>query len=171
MSAISILHKQFLSSLEKYVLEHSNIHNKPLGVDLAPPLPHKIRLYIYNAGNPPGGRPLNEYKIVLNVPGQDRGERGNFDYSDGRIVILAGFIKEMDVYVLWDADLYKNFAFNRNLQVKAETVHAALLLKCSKQTRNTHSGKEIVLAVKSEHLSDALMSRFKFAIERHIGGE
>jgi len=44
---------------------------------MVPPLPPKLRVYIYNATYLPGGRTMGEHKIQLIVPAQLRGERAN----------------------------------------------------------------------------------------------
>ena len=116
----------FLRALSGSVLSHSNLAKKPLNADLKPPLPHRIRLYLFKATYPPGGRTLGEHKIQLMVPGQLREQRASFDYSDGRIILLGGYRPDLKIFVLWDADLYGDFPFSRNVQVKAETIYAAL---------------------------------------------
>ena len=52
---------------------HAPLESKPFEMDLAPPLPQRVRVYMYNATRPPGGRPLGEHKIQLMVPGKGRG--------------------------------------------------------------------------------------------------
>src|SRR6185437_2645174 len=108
------MHERLVTALGKRVVTHTPVDVKPLEVDLGPPVPVKARVYMYNATRPPGGRPLGEHKVQLIVPGQSRGERGSFDNHDGRTVLLIGYTAEEDVYVLWDAGLYSDFAWSRN---------------------------------------------------------
>jgi hypothetical protein len=98
------LHQHILDALGDSVFHHTNLTLKPLELDLRYPLPSKVRLYVYNATVPPGGRATGEHKIQLIVPGQARGQRGNLDHSGGRIPLLIGYQNEMDVFVLWDAN-------------------------------------------------------------------
>lgn len=144
---------------------------KPFELDLAPPLPQRVRVYMYNATRPPGGRPLGEHKVQLIVPGQRRGERASFDNGDGRIVLLIGYGAEEDVFILWDAGLYSDFAWSRNVQVKAETIIQASAGKLATQDRqlrptNGRPTVETVLAVKPRRLAEALVRRMELTRER-----
>ena len=80
------LHRHVIEALGASVLRNSDLAQKPLELDLRFPLPSKVRAYVYNATVPPGGRATGEHKIQLIVPGQARGERGNFA---GLALILA----------------------------------------------------------------------------------
>ena len=164
------LHNIFIEAVGGFLESHSDVAEKPLLLDLKSPLPRKIRLYIYNATHPPGGRTVGEHKIQLIIPEQKRAERGNFDYSDGRIVILAGYESETEVFVLWDAGLYTNFAFSSNIQVKAETIYEAFAGKIGRQERDIKGkGKEIVITTQKENLPDAIRTRVETSRMRLIG--
>jgi len=154
------LHKAFLSPLAPAVVSKSDLNEKPLDVDLSPPLPRRVRLYIYNATQPPGGRPTGEHKIQLIVPGQTRGQRASFDHSDGRIVILAGHDSELEVFVLWDAGMYQEFAWSRNVQVGAQTMYRAYAGEIAMQQRRIRGqGIETVVATPSTRLAEAILRR------------
>src|ERR1700752_1485365 len=112
------LHQTFLRALNSSVVSHSDVGAKPLEVDLKSPLPPKLRVYLYNATYPPGGRTMGEHKIQLIIPGQGRGECANFDMSGGRIPLLVGYRADIRIFMLWDADLYVDFSYSRNVQVK-----------------------------------------------------
>ena len=121
------LQRRLVAALGVSVLRiHTPLDAKPFELDLAPPLPHRVRVYMYNATRPPGGRPLGEHKIQLMVPGKGRGERASFDHGDGRIVLLIGYAADEDVFILWDAGLYSDFAWSRNVQVKAGDNHRGI---------------------------------------------
>lgn len=168
------LQQRLLSALASAVLRvHSAIDAKPFEIDLAPPLPHRVRIYMYNATRPPGGRPLGEHKIQLMVPGKGRGERASFDHGDGRIVLLIGYAAEEDVFILWDAGLYSDFAWSRNVQVKAETIIEASAGKLATQDRQLRptTGKptvETVVAVKSRRLGEGIVRRMELTRERML---
>ena len=163
----SELHRRLVSALgDSIVRFHSSWDEKPFEMDLAPPLPQRVRVYIYNATRPPGGRPLGEHKIQLIVPGQDRDQRGSFDNGDGRIVLLLGYSAEEDVFVLWDAGLYTDFAWSRNVQIKAETIIHATAGRLATQERRLRppggrSVVETVLAVKPRRLAEAIDRRME----------
>jgi excisionase family DNA binding protein len=166
------MHKRLVKALgATNVRSHSDWEAKPFEMDLAPPLPQRVRVYMYNATRPPGGRPLGEHKVQLIVPGQRRDQRGSFDNTDGRIVLLMGYSAEEDVFVLWDAGLYPDFAWSRNVQVKAETIIQASAGRLATQDRQLRppSGKpskETVLAVKPRGLVDAVIKRMDLTRER-----
>jgi excisionase family DNA binding protein len=169
------LHRRFVDALGRAVRSHSPFERKPLEVDLAAPLPSRLRVYLFNATRPPGGRPLGEHKIQLIVQGQRRGVRGTFDHSDGRIVLLAGYAAEEDVFILWDGGLYNDFAWSRNVQVKAETIIEASAGKLALQERRLRptdgpAVTETLLASPPSRLSDAILRRIDLTRERLAEG-
>lgn len=166
------LHRRLVRALgSSSVKFHSPWDIKPFELDLIPPLPQRVRVYMYNATRPPGGRPLGEHKVQLIVPGQRRGQRGTFNNGDGRIILLIGYAAEEDVFVLWDAGLYTDFAWSRNVQVKSETIIQASAGKLATQERQLRppSGRaivETVLAVKPRSLMEAVVRRMELTRER-----
>jgi hypothetical protein len=161
------LHQAFVDSLAGSVVKNGNLAVKPLELDLKTPLPCKVRVYLFNLTNPPGGRGVGEYKIQLIMPGQERGAVGSFDMSDDRVVIISGYHDEMEVFVLWDAHCYPEFAYSRNVQVKAETVCGALGSGISEQVRQIREiGDETVVAAHKSKLKNALALRMKLTLER-----
>jgi len=163
------LNSYFIKCLDDSVIYCSDTKKKPLCIDLTIPQPLRLRLYLYNSGNPPGGRPLNEYRIILNTH-QKRGCRGCFDHSEGRIVLIAGYIEKFDIFVFWDSEIHENFAFNKNLQVKAETVLTALAYGYAFQTRLTKKGEEKVIAVTPQKIKDAIIERIDLMIKKILEG-
>jgi hypothetical protein len=169
------LHRRFIKALGGSVRNHTSLDQKPLEAELASPLPSRVRLYIFNASRPPGGRPVGEHKIQLIVPGQRRGERASFDQTGGRIVLLAGYTAEEDVFVLWDAGLYNDFAWSRNVQVKATTIIEATAGKIAEQERRLRPADggavtETLLACPPERLPDALVRRVEITRDRMARG-
>jgi excisionase family DNA binding protein len=165
------LHRRFLRALGNGVRSHTDLEAKPLEADLAAPLPPRIRLYIYNATRPPGGRPVGEHKVQLIVPGQKRGERASFDQGDGRIVLLGGYAAEDNVFILWDAGLYTDFAWSRNVQVKASTIIQAYAGRIVEQERRLRPGDgeavtETLLACPPERLAEAIVRRVEITRAR-----
>lgn len=148
------------------MVQGSQVEKRPLDIDLRPPLPTKIRLYAYRATSPAGGRPVAEYKIQLIVPGQRLGEKSTFDDAPGRILVLAGFVEEYDVVVLWDAGLYGEFTYNRNVQVRASTVYQAFAGKIAEQRRKLSRGEETVVACERSRLREGLRRRQELTLER-----
>lgn len=163
------IHLRFVRALGlSNVNSHSDLGTNPFEMDLVHPLPQRVRLYIFNATRPPGGRPLGEHKIQLMVPGQNRGDRGSMDNRDGRIIILAGYAAEDDVFILWDAGLYPDFAWSRNVQVKAETIIQASAGRLATQERRLRAPPttETVLAAKPRRLAEAILMRMELTRKR-----
>ncbi|MDA0821847.1 MAG: hypothetical protein O3C28_05415 [Proteobacteria bacterium] len=166
------LHESLISALgAPNVVSHGDITEKPIVLDLASPLPHKVRAYMFNATKPPGGRPIGEHKVQLIAPGQQRGERGNFDHSGGRIVLLIGYVLEDDVFVFWDAGLYTDFAWSRNVQVKSQTVVDATAGKVATQDRVLRPTKgtsvtETVIATTGQNILLGITARMAATYQR-----
>lgn len=151
------LQDYFLDCLGENVLEHSETGFRPVEFDLQEgEIISKYRLYIFPATNPPGGRSIDEYKFNLNVPGQTRGTKGNFDWSDGRIVLLSAYVKDLDLFVLFDPLKHENFAWNSNVQMKMDVFAAALVNSIA--TFKKKNG-EVIFACKSSKLSECIMMR------------
>lgn len=155
------LNQIFLSALGQTVVWHSAIERKPLEIDIAKPLPLSLRVYIYNCTNPAGGRPADEYKIQLIVPNQPRGERGTFDNSGGRIVLLVAYVRLFEalddgIFVLYNALMHDNFSYSANLQVKSDVINGALVNSpyCGHKTNG-----ESVIAVRYTNLVEGIEKR------------
>lgn len=158
------LHRRFVASLGAAVERHTAFDRRPLEIDLAVPSPARLRVYMFNATRPPGGRPMGEHKVQLIMPGKRRGQRGHFDHSDGRVVLLVGYAAEEDIFVLWDAGLYPDFAWSRNVQVKAETIIAATAGRVARQDRRMRPSHgepvtEILIACPPALLGEAIRVR------------
>lgn len=155
------LHQLFLDGIGEAVLKHSDINNVPLLIDLKPPFPLNLRVYLFNCTNPPGGRALDEYKIQVILPDQVRGHRASLDFSEGRTPILAAYVCLADevkdgVFVLWDAYKHDDFSYSANMQVKSDTIIKALSNPISLSKRGNN---EIVIAVRPQHLLKAIKYR------------
>ena len=162
------LHKYLIDCLGDSVVVYSDLSKKPLCVQARMPDEQKLRIYLFNCSNPPGGRPFGEYKSVLNV-GQPYGSRGNFDFSGGYIVLLMGYVSEYDVFVFWDAMRHMDFGYNKNLQVQFSTILGALANELAFQTRRTRYGQETVIAARAMHLKSAIRERINVTIRQIVG--
>ncbi|MDE0699222.1 MAG: hypothetical protein OXH61_00700 [Acidimicrobiaceae bacterium] len=141
-----------------------------LVVELRPPLPSRVRVYIYNATDPPGGRPTPEHKIQLT--GQRRGERGELDWSGVDLVLLCGYAAEPDVFVFWDAALHIDFAFSKNLQVRTANVQDAAVSGVRvRQNRRLQTGMEVVICAPSQTVIEAIEERASSGEVRLRGGD
>lgn len=160
------IHRKFINSLGDGVGRYSNVDEVPFEVHLQPPLPPKVRIYAYNVTHPPGGRSNSEHRIQLIHPDQKPSDRASFDHSGGFFVLLLGYVPDSDVFIIWDAGLHRNFAYSKNVQVKAKTVYAALGGEIGTQRRNLQTGTEIVVAAAAGNLVEAIEQRFQLTQER-----
>lgn len=155
------------------VIWHSGLQSKPLEVDLDGITPIRLRIYIYNATYPPGGRSLGERKIQLIVPGQPRGCRGNFDHSDGRMVFLVGYESDVEVFILWDAGTYKDFPYSGNVQIYPDAIFEAFSGKIALRTRSRRTPRpvnEVVICCPKHLLLNAISERIRLSLERLLEG-
>ena len=161
MSAVTAdLHNALVSALGRRVVRHSNVSEKPLSLDLALPLPPRLRIYMYSLVVGGTKRP-GEFKVVVRVPGQVLGQYGSFDHSGNRLALLIGYSAKLDVFVLWDASLHPKFKYAGNIQVRAPTVHKAAALGYAREARLLSSSglTEVVIACQSGKLAKAIDER------------
>ena len=153
------LHDRFVAAIGPSAVAAAGMDaSGELVVELRPPLPNRVRVYIYNATNPPGGRPTREYKIQLT--GQRRGERGEFDWSGIDFVLLCGYAVEHDVFVFWDAALRLDFAYSTSLEVQAANVEAAAASgERVRQHRRLKTGMEVVICTPGQLVIQAIEER------------
>lgn len=146
------LQDRLIRDLGNAVESFSSTEYRPLNITLNKPAPLSLTIYLFPNTNPPGGRSHDEYKFNLNVPGQERGQRGNFDSSDG-IPVLMSYTEDYDVYVIYNAEMHKNFSNNANVQSKQQLLTKALTEKVA--TYKKDSG-EVLIGVTSKHLIDGI---------------
>jgi hypothetical protein len=160
MNVSESLNEAFLRSLGKGVLSHSQVGEKPLCVDLASPLPPRLRVYMYSLVGGVGTVRPNEYKAVLRVRGQRVGEYDSFSHAQGRFALVVGYRGDLDVFVLWDACLHPRFKNGGNIQVRDDVVHKAAAVGRAEQKRALPSGAvELVIACQSWNLAQAVSDR------------
>ncbi len=156
------LYEAFLAPFGGRVAGVSGYGTKPLEIDLRPPAPPRLRVYLYNLVDGGRTRPY-EFKIVLRVPGQRGREQREFDQTGGRMVVLAGYSEELDTFALWDAGLHFRFKDGDNVQVKKKVVVDAADCGYLEQSRDVALGSERILVARSDHLVDALWRRVVLA--------
>ena len=155
------LHAALVSALGGSVRTTSDLGNKPLLLDLDPPLPSMLRVYLYNLVDPGGVSRTDEYKAVLRVRGHSPGEERSFECGEGRLTVLMAYREDLDVFVLWDAALHPTFTNALNIQVKAANVLKAAVTGTAEQVRrlNKVRANELVLLCDSARLPDTLDRR------------
>ena len=154
------VHDAVVAALGASLNAHSKLNEKPLLLDLRPPLPPRLRCYVY-ALVEGGRRRPNEYKAVLRVPGQRGGEYGSFEFEGDRSTVVLAHRGDLDVWVIWEASLHPRFMYAGNIQVHRDTVFAAAATGWAEQRRHLPSVEctEVVIACRSTRLGDALRKR------------
>ena len=172
----SELHRLFLDDVGSYAEDISDTGRKPVLLRLKYPFNTDIKAYIFNCTAPPGGRSIDEYKVQLILDGQKRGKRGSFDSSDGRTILIIGYAvpfidKKEGLWVLFELDKHREFAYSANIQVYLRQLLKALeqdVYVCRK------FNKEILVISQRKYLVDALQKRFdidlQIALERANDG-
>ena len=125
------LHQKFLQDIGEYVSDIKNNGRKPLIFRLNISFNRDIKAYIFNCTAPPGGRSIDEYKVQLILQNQKRGERGKFDDSDGRTILIIGYACPFDdinagLWVLFELDKHREFAYSANIQIYLRQLLEAL---------------------------------------------
>lgn len=134
---------------------------KPLDLECASPLPRQLRVYLFNATEHPSERRSGDYRIQLRLPGQRSGHRGSLETPTGGLLLLAGYVREFNVFVLWDARAHEDFPYSKGVQVGATTVHHAAIRGMMEQQRRIRSAgrDETVIASRFDHLVLAIQRR------------
>ena len=157
----SELHERFVTAIGRgAVVSATTDAADELVVELRPPLPRRVRVYIYNATDAQGPD-RTEYRIQLILAGHAKGQRANFDRSEVELVLLCGYVPEQDVFVFWDASLHVDFAYSKNLQVRPENVAGAAAADVTvRQERSLRSDIETVICAPSRLVAEAIAERF-----------
>lgn len=155
------LNRLFVDNLGNDVEVIGSILDKPLLVNVKMPYDVRLRVYLYNCTNPPGGRASDEYKGQIIVPGQQRNTKGNFDYSDNRIVLLGACAQmtpgeDNPIFVFWDPMCHVDFAYSANIQVKSEVLIRAFADTVSFGTKKNG---EIIIACQPKNLLEGIRAR------------
>jgi hypothetical protein len=140
----------------------TSLEDVPLLLEV-PRIAVPLAIWAFTLTSPPGGRHPAESKIQIIVPGQGRGQRGNFVGPPGRFKVLAGVHAAEDLFVLWDAYKYKDFAWSRNVQVRGPLLWDASVSGMALGTRNLAAGAETVIVARGDRLVEAIRERIESA--------
>ncbi|WP_406187310.1 hypothetical protein [Streptomyces anulatus] len=154
---------------------------KPLVLDLASPLPPRLRFYVYQATQHPSERQQGTFKIQLSVgvtrdgqPASPKEKRRWFDRSDNIRPIAMGYHPDWNLFILWDADLHDmnaGFTFSRSVQTPPDIVWAALAKDIAFGPRRLHGGStEQIIAARPHRLEEALNLRIELSNEAMCEG-
>lgn len=156
------LQTMFLEDMGNCVEIHSEEGKKPLYLTCGTPINCKLKVYLFNCTNPPGGRTPDEFKSQLIIENQKKGERGRLIEGLNEYVLLIGFAvpygdQSDGIYVIWETKKHREFAFSANLQVKLgpmlQTTEKKVVLYRKK------SNGETVCIAKRKNLIEAICRR------------
>src|SRR5262245_725301 len=83
------LYRRFVDALGDTVLVQPCIDgypSKPLDLTCRPPLPRRVRLYVFNCTDHPSERKAGDYRIQLRLPGQQKKQRGRLALEPGFLI-------------------------------------------------------------------------------------
>ena len=165
MSVFNAAVEKFISSLGTSVIAARDLDIKPFIVKIdVNGLKLTLVVYLYNCGESTGGRPADEYKTCLSVPGQKSGLKGNFDFDKG-FVLLVGYVKDYDIFVLWDAYKHRDFGYRANIQIKLNTILDAFVNHHSVHERDTKYGLERIICCTGDSLIESICQRWDIYLE------
>ena len=176
----SEIKNRLVDALGSAVEWHGNTNvegREPFYIHLRPPLPRRIRSYLFYVG--PSGRERRdgeEYKINNRLP-EDIGNDDSQvtpDRSEGYFVLIGGYNEEFDVFVFWDDSLYESYSSNNpSLQVSEATLERAEVEGIWAQPRPTGGDKEgeTVVAARPDHIREALQMRYRLIRNRRLLSE
>lgn len=155
------LQLMFTHDIGECVKQCLNIGSKPLYLICGTPINCRLKVYIFNCTNPPGGRKHDEFKSQLIIENQKKGERGCLTEGPGEFVLVVGYAtpfgaSDDGVYIIWETERHREFSFSANLQIKLdpmlETTEKDVVL--FKKTNG-----ELVVLAKRKNLVAAIKTR------------
>ncbi len=157
------LNRLFIQSIGDRVSWHSAFSDFPFECDLDNDSPKRLRVYLYTITRQHGGRPQDEYKIQVILPGHKRHSHVRLDASDDRFPLLGGFSIDFEAFAFWDATLYFDFSYSRNMQIRELTLAATYSSKVATQERLLRQGnvreRERIFACQSHNLGTCIDHR------------
>lgn len=168
-----------ISSSISEVPADGDLKLKPLGVKTCLPLPASLRFYVYNATQHSSERQAGTFKIQLTAGIEKRSEgitRYEFDRSKGIRPVAVGYHNELDIFILWDADLHDaggGFPFSKNVQAPPEIVFAALATGLAEGQRRLKVPRisETIISARPARLSEAIALRLQRSTETLFKGD
>ena len=156
----SDLNHLFIDALGDAAVWYSKLESFPLECDVSPRPVSRYRVYLYTVTRQYGGRPQDEYKIQVILPGQKPRTKAPLDTSDGRFPLLGGYSPDFGAFVFWDATLYAGFSYSRNMQVRENTLAETLSNKIARLLRQEGGReRERILACQPKNLALCLKQR------------
>ncbi|MFJ3586802.1 hypothetical protein ACIPPS_31865 [Streptomyces sp. NPDC090127] len=155
-----------------------SLRGKPILLRLRPPLPLRVRLYLFRATQHASERQAGTFRIQLTVgepvPHSER-RRFRFDRSDNVRCLLAGYHAELRTFILWDADMQDaggGYPWSKGVQAPPSVVFGAVARGIAEEVRQLRRPNrvETIIAARSGHLAEAIERRVSLSLHS-ISGE
>ncbi len=164
------LRSALLSALPTATIVTDAGHTKPIILALPDFGPVRIYLWTTTPDESARGRPEDEHKAQIILPGTARGSRQRLNL-EGMPTALLGYSPLFGVFTVWDANLHFDSAYSKNLQFKENLLETCLLTGWAVgDLRRTDNGPEVRLAVHPLHLPHYL-AMMKEADAKNLRGE
>ena len=166
------LHRALLRALGPAVEQlptDNELKRKPLVVDLMPPLPSRLRFYLYEATQHASERQQGTFKVQLTSGVARAGSaRLYFDRTDNVRPMLIGYHPDWRLFILWDADLHDlgdGFPYSKNVQAPPDIVWSALARGFAQGSRRLKRPAitEMIVAARPLYLAQAVELRIRLS--------
>ncbi|MGW2029782.1 hypothetical protein [Streptomyces sp. NPDC001811] len=154
------------------------LRTKPLLLRLKPPLPLRLRVYIFRATQHISERQEGAFRVQLTtktnpLAGDLPKPRYKFERTDNVRCMLIGYNPELRTFIIWDADLHDatGFTYSSGVQAPPGVVFKALAagIAESKRTLKRSPRAETIIAARPERLAEAIERRVDLSIEALLG--
>ncbi|WP_198019826.1 HNH endonuclease [Hyphomonas sp. L-53-1-40] len=127
------------SALPSAMFEPSETAPKPVEFTLGDG--PKVRLYLWTTTPDASatGRPPDEYKIQIIIPGCGGGSPQHFDLANIP-TFVCGFSPLFGIFTFWEVQYHQDCAYSKNLQFKGSMIEAATISGWEIDTRKLHGG-------------------------------
>ncbi|MFF9190988.1 MULTISPECIES: hypothetical protein [Streptomyces] len=160
------------------VPSEESLRGKPILLRLRPPLPLRLRVYLFRATQHPSERKAGTFRIQLSVgqpvPGSQP-RRFKFDRSDGVRCLLVGYHPELKTFILWDADMQdiaQGYTYSKGVQAPPGVVFSAVARGIAQEDRQLRKPNrvETIIAARPEFLAEAISRRVALSVRSITGG-
>lgn len=161
------LHELLASQLGPLCRPQSDYSSVPFSFELRRQDSVICRAYAWTITRQLGGRPQDEYKMQVILPGHKPKTRVRLDFGGGQFPLLIGYSPDFACWAFWDATSYADFTYSRNLQIREHTLSSTFVETVARQTRivRQHGDRivETILACQPAHLATAIEERILLA--------
>ncbi|MEE1845361.1 hypothetical protein ACIODX_14780 [Streptomyces sp. NPDC088190] len=151
----------------------SNLRDKPIMIRLEPPLPPRLRVYLYAATQHSSERQAGTFRIQLTNKGNPvldtKPQRYTFNRAGGVRCLLLGYNEALHTFILWDADLQDaspGYPYSKGVQAPPSVVYAAVSKGLAEETRRLRNPNrtETIIAARPDRLAEAIERRVDLSI-------